>query len=314
MTLSVVVVTWNAKRFVIECLTSLLAERATSLEVIVVDNGSTDGTPEAVAESFPAVRLIRSQVNLGFAAANNVGMAAAQGEYMCLVNSDVNVPLGCLPFMLTFMRENPDVGLLGPAMLGPDGSVRRSTMRFPTVWNSFCAAIALDSVLARVGLWGGYLMKDFQHDCRLDVDVLNGWFWMTRRSAIADVGVLDERFFIYGEDIDWCRRFHDHGWRVVFNPGSSALHYGGASSSLAPTRFYIELQVANMAYWSKHHSTIARKAFASTLLLHHIARLCGYLAVFALQSGRREEASFKMRRSVASIRWLCGLERSGAEA
>src|SRR5258708_23756159 len=131
--ISVIVVTWNAKRYVDECLTSLRQEMDSHTEIIVVDNASSDGTPELVRQSFPGVHLIGNPGNYGFAKGNNIGIAASRGKYLFLVNSDVTVPTGCFQKIVEYMDANPDVGLLGPQMLGPAGEVRRSTMRTPTL-------------------------------------------------------------------------------------------------------------------------------------------------------------------------------------
>jgi GT2 family glycosyltransferase len=305
--MSIVIVTWNAKKYAHECLTSLLRQNVDfSVEIIVVDNASSDGTPELVRDEFPQVKLIRNDRNLGFAAANNIGLRETTGDCVCLINSDVVVPDGCLETIFQYMRRNPRIGLLGPQMIGPNGTVQRSTMRFPTVWNSFCFAVALGSVFRHSKLWGGFLMEDFAHDHVRDVEVLNGWFWVTRRQALDQVGLLDERFFIYGEDIDWSYRFHQAGWRVVFYPGASALHYGGASSSNAPIRFYIEMQRANLQYWEKHSNAFGKCGYLVSTMLHHVLRVLGYSVVYSLLRSKRDQAAYKVKRSVASIRWLCG--------
>lgn len=307
--LSVVIVTWNAKKYVRECLQSLAEqEQDLGLEIIVVDNASSDGTPELVAEQFPEVGLIRNSENLGFAKGNNVGMNLSHGEYIALINSDVNVQRDCLRKMADYLQQNPSVGMLGPRMLRPDGSVGRSYMRFPSLANWFCRALALDSLFRRRRWFGGFLMTDFDHRKTAEVDVLNGWFWMIRRSAWLQVGPLDEGFFMYGEDIDWCQRFHQAGWRVVYFPGAEALHYGGASSSVAPVRFSVEMQRANLRYYAKSHPRrMQRLAFWFLTGLHHAIRLAGYSLLFLLKRSRRTEAAFKMARSKSCLQWLMGI-------
>lgn len=308
--LSIVIVTWNAKKYARECLTSLRQQCADlGAEIIVVDNASSDGTPELIREEFPEVRLIEAGANLGFAKGNNVGIRNSRGKYLALVNSDVNVPNGCLAAMLEKMEQESTIGVLGPRMRIPDGRVGRSYMRFPTVWNWFCRALALDSLFRNAGLFGGFLMTDFDNTRTADVDVLNGWFWMVRREALDKVDLLDERFFMYGEDIDWCRRFHQEGWRVVYFAGAEALHYGGASSSNAPVRFYIEMQRANIDYYRKTcENRLRRAAFISVTWLHHAIRFLGYTAVFLLKQSQRSEAAFKMKRSKACMLWLMGFK------
>ena len=226
-TVSLVIVVWNAKRYVQECLESL-REHCQDVydEVIVVDNASTDGSPELIAETFPEFRLIRNSENLGFAKANNIGIAQCSGDYVCLVNSDVKFTGDCLSPMLQYLSENPGVGMVGPKMLGRNGKVWRSTMRFPTVWNQFCRALGLDVAFKHSQLFGGYLMSDFDHETTTPVEVLNGWFVLVRRSALDRVGLLDPQFFMYGEDVDWCYRFHEAGEKIIFFAESEAIHYG----------------------------------------------------------------------------------------
>jgi GT2 family glycosyltransferase len=305
--MSVVVVSWNARGYVHECLSSLRRQSISDyVEVIVVDNASTDGTPEMVRDVFPEVLLIRKDVNLGFARANNVGMRAARGEFVSLINSDVNVPPECLEKILHFMEDNPKVGVTGPKMLRPDGQQARSYMRFPSVWNCLCTALSLDSLLKGLGPFGGLLMTDFDGTRTHDVDVLNGWFLTVRTEALKAVGLLDERFFMYGEDIDWSYRFHKSGWQRLYLAEAEATHYGGASSSIASTRFYIEKHKANMQYWAKHHSIPGRLAFWVTTLLHQGIRAGAYSVVYLVSKARRFEATLKIKRSLACIAWLMG--------
>jgi GT2 family glycosyltransferase len=307
MDISIVIVSWNAKRYVEECLTSLeTLNKDVSIEIIVVDNASTDGTVGLIRNRFPCVRLVESEKNLGFARANNLGIALTRGKYICLMNPDVKVPADCLSKMYQYMEKEAAIGLLGPKMLGPDGDTRRSGMRFPTLWNCFLRATAMDSLSMGTGLFGGFLMSDFEFDTTRDIDVLNGWFWLARRAAVDEVGLLDERFFMYGEDIDWCKRFHNAGWRVVFYPEAEAVHYGGASSSNAPVRFYLEMQRANLQYWKKHHGPISSYAYCLTVWLNHLVRTLGYSLVYLLKSSARQEAYFKIRRSLACMLWMTG--------
>ena len=140
------------------------------------------------------------------------------------------------------MESHPEVGMVGPTMLSPDGLVRRSTMRFPSVLNSLGRALALDRFPIAPRLMGGQMMSDFNHRETREIEILNGWFWFIRREALEPIGLLDESFFIYGEDMDWCYRFHQKRWKVVFCSSAASIHYGGASSSAAPVRFYLQMK------------------------------------------------------------------------
>lgn len=312
---SIIVVTWNARRYVDECLRSLATASANiAAEIIVIDNASSDGTPDLIEEVLPQATLIRNRENLGFARGNNLGIARSRGRYLFLVNSDVAVAPGSLEKLIAAMEVDPKIGLLGPQMIGLDvigpdagdsrvGPVRRSTMRFPTLWNQFCRALGIDSIL-RSRWAGGFLMPDFAHDRTRDVEVLNGWFWVARREAVEQVGPLDEQFFMYGEDIDWCYRFHKAGWKRVFDADVSAVHYGGASSAAAPARFYVEMQRANFQYWKKYHSWPAQMLYRGIAILHHSLRVPGYGLLFLSQPGSRSRSAYKVRRSCAALRWL----------
>ena len=281
---SIVIVTWNGKRYAIECLESLQAlESKLSLQVIVVDNASTDGTPEAIREQFPEVQLVQNSENLGFAKANNIGVGLSRGKYVCLLNSDVVVPKGCFEKMVEFMDANPGIGLLGPKMLSPDGGIGASVMRLPTGWNSLCCALGLHSIFKKSDIFGGYLMPNFPYDAIEDVEVLTGWFWMAPRRALDQVGGLDERFFMYGEDIDWCHRYLKAGWRVVFYPEAEALHYGAASSAQAPTRFYVEMRRANLQYFRKHYGRVRTAGYVFTTWVHELVRIAAYGAVYCVK-------------------------------
>lgn len=302
---SVVIVTWNTKKIACDCLDSLRqCQDHLALQVIVVDNASSDGTAEAIADNYPEVTLIRNAANLGFAAANNIGIRHSTGKYVCLINSDVIVPPTCLPKMIEYMEAQPGVGVLGPKMRLPDGSIGDSCMRFPSVANWFGRALALDTIFKRLGWFGGFLMSDFRYDQTRDVDILTGWFWTIRREALNQAGLLDERFFMYGEDIEWCRRFHEFGWRVVFFADTEAIHYCRASSAKAPVRFYVEEQRANLQYVEKYHSRLSQVGFAMAVGVNEVIRASGYSLAYLIKPASRSTTAYKVKRSVACLRWL----------
>jgi GT2 family glycosyltransferase len=317
---SAVIVVWNAKQYVLECLGSLREHcgRVCS-EVIVVDNASTDGTPDLIAEMFPEFKLIRNPENLGFAKANNIGIAQTSADYICLVNSDVKFTDDCISPMVNYLGEHPGVGMVGPKMLASTGEVSRSTMRFPTVWNNFCRAVGLDSLFKGSRWFGGLLMSDFDHETTAPVEVLNGWFLLVRRLAVERVGLLDPQFFMYGEDVDWCYRFRKAGESVVFFAEAGAIHYGGASSANAPLRFYLELYRATWQYWRKHHGPLARLGFLLAFAIHHSVRLLGSAFVYLFSPSQRPDTAARFKRSLACLQWVGAakfkqLETSGKAA
>ena len=306
---SAVIVSWNARGHLVNCLNSLLANKRGRCEIIVVDNNSTDGSPEMVESQFPQVKLIRNKENLGFAKANNIGIRVCTGRYICLINSDVIVLDGCIDKLMEFMDKNQLAGMAGPRILNPDHTLQFSCFHFPGIRNNLSQALGLNKLFPKSSFFSEQTMKYWPHDCERKVDVLNGCFWMVRRKAMDQVGLLDENFFFYGEDIDWCKRFNDAGWEVKFYPGAEAIHFGGASSGNAPIRFYIEMQKADLQYWRKHHGRLGRSAYWMIILLRQLVRLPVYVLVYIFLHGARSNAVFKMKRSIACIRWLFGTRK-----
>lgn len=303
--LSLIIVNWNARQFLLECLQSIV-ETVGSLrtETIVVDNGSLDGSVDTVRARFPWAMIIENKYNLGFAKANNIGIRTSRGKYVGMLNSDVVVLGDCFRILYDYLETNPNVGIVGPKMLGPAREARRSTMSFPSLCNNAFRALALDSFFSRSRRFGQYLMAYREFTSVQEVDILNGFFWMIRREALDNVGLLDESFFFYGEDIDLCRRFERGDWLRVYHPGAACIHYGGASSARQPLRFFIEMQKANLQYWKKHHGATGSFAYRGILLVHHTLRLLGYSLKCVLSPRPSAEARYKMRRSWEALRWL----------
>lgn len=305
MDLSIVIVNWNAKDYLVKCLESLFNQDIIgNFEIIVVDNASTDGSISAVQEKFPSVKLISNDNNLGFAKANNIGIKQSSGDYICLVNSDIVLLKDCIGNMIDYMNRYTKIGMLGPRILNPDMTMQPSCMGFPTLWNIFCRFMALDTLFPTSELFGGRLMRYFAHDAIRNAQVLNGCLLMVRRKALEEVGLLDEAFFIYGEDVDWCKRFGNTKWDTVFYPHAEAIHYGGASSSNAPIKFYIEMQRADLQYWIKHHAVPKSIVYALISELHQLLRFIGYTVQFICVPSMREKSLFKVKRSFACLIWF----------
>jgi GT2 family glycosyltransferase len=273
MDISVVIVGWNARHYLELCLESLAeAPPSRTTEILVVDNASSDGSAEMIEARFPHVKVIRSTENLGFAKGNNVGIRQCRGRYIALVNPDVIVLPGCLDALADFLDQNPKVGNVGPRVLNPDGTLQSTCRRFPTLWNNFCEATGLASAFRGSRFFAGQHMFFFPHDRTLAVDVLVGCFSMVRREAFEAVGLLDEGLFVYGDDVDWCRRCWNAGWEVVFYPGAQAIHDRGRITAPYPVRFAVAQQRSMIHYWTKHHSLVGVLGIRSIMLLHHLLR------------------------------------------
>jgi GT2 family glycosyltransferase len=302
---SVVIVSWNARDYLKQCLASLTPGVCRfPMEIIVVDNASSDGSPELVESCFPHVRLIRHSTNAGFARGNNLGIQISSGRYLCLINSDVKVLPDCISRLVDYCEQHPEVGMVGPRIIGGDGKLQRSCRGFPTLWNMLCRALALDAIFPRYKLFSGYSLAYWPQDNTRAVDILSGCFWLIRRAALRQVGLLDESFFMYGEDMDWSKRFWLGGSSLAFVSSAEAIHYGGASASNSPVRFYIEKQRADLQYWRKHHSQIAAVCFFLISCLHLLLRVIGYSLALLFHSRARHTYQYKVKRSVACLKWL----------
>jgi GT2 family glycosyltransferase len=302
MDISVVIVGWNAKQYLELCLASLAdATPRRSTETIVVDNASSDGTAEMIEARFPNNRLIRNSENFGFSKGSNVGIRESQGRYIALVNPDVIVLPGCLDALADFLDQNPKVGNVGPRIFNPDMSQQNTCQRFPTLWNNFCSATGLARAFKRSRFFAGEEMLYFPHDRTLPVDVLVGCFSMIRRDTFDDVGLLDEKLFMYSDDLDWCRRCWKAGWQVVFFPGASSIHDRGNIAAPYPVRFAVVRQQSMLYYWRKHHTFWGTIGIRSIMILRHLIRYAFFTAMCLARSNRSTESKVRKKMSGACI-------------
>jgi N-acetylglucosaminyl-diphospho-decaprenol L-rhamnosyltransferase len=258
MLLSISIVNWNTREDLRRCLQSLPGGAPrTPLEVFVVDNASTDGSAEMVAAEFPDVHLLRNSENRGFAHANNVALRECTGDYILLLNPDTLVHGGALDTLVADMESHPDAGIGGAKLLNPDGSLQYSCRRFPTFATGIFRNSALGKLFPGNALVRDYLMTDFDHATIAEVDWVSGAALCIRRAAMAQIGLLDEIFFMYCEDVDWCYRAGQAGWTVRYFPASIITHVIGRSSDQAVERMVRAHHHSMGLYFDKH--------FANTL-------------------------------------------------
>ena len=303
--ISVVIVGWNAKHYLELCLDSLAkAPPRRSMEVFVVDNASADGSAEMIESRYPWVKLIKSPENLGFAKGNNVAIRQCQGRYVALVNPDVIVFPGCLDALADFLDEHPRVGNVGPRVFNADMTQQSTCRRFPTLWNNFCSAAALATTFTKSRVFAGEHMWYFPHDRTLTVDVLVGCFSMIRHETLDQVGLLDENLFMYGDDVDWCRRAWNAGWQVVFHPGGQAIHDRGKTTAPYPVRFAVAQQRSVLQYWKKHHNFLGVLGIRAIILFHHSLRYAVAALLSLAQSGKNARNEVRKQVSGACLRNL----------
>lgn len=235
MDVSVIILNYRSRNLVKQCVKTIgLAPPDSRHEVIVVDNASGDGCGDMLAERFPHVRFIDAKANLGYAGGNNLGIKASRGRYVLIMNPDITVRPGAIDVLVRFMDEHPDVGIAGPRLVRPDGSIDHSCFRYPTPAIPAYRRTPLGRTSQGRRALDRYLMSDFDRGETRDVDWLLGAVLIVRRSALADVGLLDERFFLYFEDTDWCRRFREAGHRVTFVTDAEMVHYHERLSARGP--------------------------------------------------------------------------------
>ncbi len=255
MRLSVVIVNYKVKHFLEQCLRSV--ERAAdgiAVETIVVDNASGDGSVEYIKERFPAVTLIASEENLGFARANNLAIRKSCGEYVLLLNPDTIVPENCFREFLKFMDSKPEAGGCGAYMLHSDGSFALESRRgLPTPFVAFCKMSGLAALFPKSRTFGRYYMRYLDENKPSRIEIMSGAFMFLRRCALAKAGLLDEDFFMYGEDIDLSCRIMKSGYDNYFLP-VRMLHYKGESTVKSSYRYVHTFYQAMQLFFNKHYS------------------------------------------------------------
>ena len=253
--LSICIVTLNAGSYLRDCLNSLRENtRQTSYEVIVVDNGSTDGTAELLAGEFPEVRLIQNAENLGYTHPMNQALRAGRGHCLVQLNADTLVHPGAFDTLLAFMEEHPEVGICGPKVLNRDGSLQQQCRRSAArPWDVITYFSGLWKLFPRSPLFGRYLLTYLDEDETNPVEAVSGSCMLIRREVIDAIGWLDEAFFAYQEDTDFCFRARQAGWKVFYVPQARITHFGGqGGSGHQPYRAIYHWHRSYLIYYRKH--------------------------------------------------------------
>ncbi|WP_010494546.1 glycosyltransferase family 2 protein [Paenibacillus elgii] len=255
MDLSIIILNYNTRELTLNCLKSIyLSETTYTYEVILIDNNSMDNSVEAIREAFPSVHLICNDVNVGYSKANNQGMRVAKGRYVLLLNSDTVIQPDTLHTMIQFMDQHEHIGAAGCKVVLPDGALDKACRRgFPTPSASFYYAFGFSKLFPDNPKFNQYQLTHLDQDKDYPVDCLVGAFMMVRKEAIDQVGMLDEQFFMYGEDIDWCYRIKQGGWNIYYYPYTQITHYKGASSRRKPFKIIYEFHRAMYLFHQKHY-------------------------------------------------------------
>ena len=261
MDLSIVILNYNTREHLRACIRALLAEGSTSLsggsiqaEVLVVDNASSDGSADMIAAEFPWVELIRSPRNGGFAFGNNQALRRARGATILLLNPDTLMPAGGVGRLLERLQAHPEAGIVGPKLLRPNGSMHLACRRsFPTPATAFYRFSGLARLFPGSRRFGRYNLTFVDPDLPIEVDSVCGACMLLRREVLERIGLLDERFFMYGEDLDWCLRAREAGWTVRYEPSVVVQHQHGAASRKRALRTTFHFFRAMDLFYRKHY-------------------------------------------------------------
>lgn len=282
MDVSIVIVNWKVKDLLRRCLESVYREtKGVSFEVLVADNDSHDGSVEMLLKDFPQVTLFANNRNLGFAAGNNPAMAQAQGDFVLLLNPDTELKDDAISAMVGWMRKNPHAAIMGPRLEGGDGRLQPSVRAFPTLASQSLIMLKLHHVLRGAGPLRRYFADGFDYAKAAPVDQVMGAAFLIRKELMHEIGLLDERFFIWFEEVDYCKRAKDAGFQVWYAPAATVVHRGGESFAQAfgPTKQrYFNDSLGK--YMMKHHGFAAGLA---VILLDPLSMLLSWM----VQWGRR---------------------------
>ena len=284
---SLAIVNWNTRELLRDCLASVRAAAAEvcgQVETVVVDNQSSDGSAAMVTQEFPEVRLIANSDNRGFAGGTNQAIREGSGRYVMLLNPDTVVAKSSLRILIETLEADSSIGAVGPRIFGAEGELQISAFPLPTLSRELWRLLHLDRVFS----FSQYPMNDWPVEGNREVESLEGSCILLPRAVIDRVGLLDESFFMYSEEIDLCRRVNEAGWKLVWAPAAEIVHYGGASTRKVALKMFVQLYRAKTQYFRKHGGLWSARVYKAILLAASLPRIGAGIVARALRSRRGE--------------------------
>jgi GT2 family glycosyltransferase len=282
-------VNWNVQDLLAACLGSI--DRNVSLsglpevETIVIDNASTDGSVKMIAESYPWVTLVANSKNCGFAAANNQGIRLCRGEYILLLNPDTVMRNDSLKTLVDYLDAHPPVGAVGPFLENPDGTLQVSCYPTPTLLGESWRLLRPNRSIGH----GAYPMQTWSWSEEHEVDVVQGACLMVRRQVFERVGLLDEDYFIYSEEVDLCTRIRQANWQITWVPSAKVVHFGGQSTRQVATEMFLQLYISKVIYFRKHRGAMTARFYKGILTIASLLRIVAALSAPFLRPARRQQ-------------------------
>jgi hypothetical protein len=290
---SIIIVNWNTRDLLRDCLQSIYRHAGPeTFEIIVTDNHSADGSADMVAAEFPGVRLIRNDANLGFATANNQGIAVASGRYVLLLNSDTIVLEGTIAGSLAFAEAHPRAAVVGCRTVFADGELQTNCYQLPSLLNLLLSLSHLPDAFPRNRFLGQRRLTWWNYDTPRAVDAVAGCFMLVRSEAIRQVGPLAEDYFMYSEDTDWCWRFGRAGWQILYTPEPQLIHLRAASSSKCETNMRLQERRSLLLFFEKKSGRFVRR-IANLMFLSSCLLQVPVLALCRLWGGTGADAARK---------------------
>lgn len=284
---SIVIVSWNTRETTLAALRSLLATRGITHEILVVDNASEDGSADAVSREFPMVRLFRNDRNRGFAAGVNLGLREARYPLLLVINPDTVVREDSVEALATYARTHPEAGIFGPRVLNPDGTLQDSRISFPSEVNLLLQASYLYKLFPRSRMLNPEQIGGIAEAAAGRVDAVSGCCFLLRRTTLDKIGLLDDRYFMYFEEVDLCYRAWKLGVEVHYVPSSTIVHLGGASSKLASRSMHLEFRRSALRFFHEHYGTLRAQVARLLLLMFLLLRVPYWTLRAILPSAQR---------------------------
>lgn len=253
MNFSIVIVSYNTRHLLKGCIESIFeVETRSKFELVIVDNNSTDGSQELIEKIYPKCKLIANKTNLGFAAANNIGIRHSKGKHLIFLNPDTKVLSPGFKPLIEFLENKPQVGMVGPQLLNSKGTLQPSCRSFPSIFNMFSESFFLYKLFPHTKTFGKYYMTFFDHKKTRQVDWMKGACFAIPKKVLQDVGLFDEKFFLYAEEVDLAKRIKNTGYEIWFLPEVKVIHYGGKSAEQQGQESYLQNLRSQFIYLEKH--------------------------------------------------------------
>lgn len=289
---SIIIVSWNTRDVLRNCLRSIYEQGGkTHFDVVVIDNGSTDGSAKIVRNEFSQVTLVENLDNKGFAAANNQGISIAKGRYILLLNSDTIILDKAIAKAVSFADAHPNAAVVGCRVLNTNKTLQPTCFLFPSILNMLLSASYLYKLFPRNRFFGRERMTWWDRSNAREVDVVTGCFMLVRQEAIEQVGLMDERFFVYGEETDWCYRFSQAGWKILFTPDAEIIHLGGESTKQAAAQMTLLRRGSKLLFFRKHKGCFAYTLACLLITLFFLLRI-PYWLTRALVSKKKRRVQY----------------------